>query len=122
MGKGGTPKANASPCLLSLTLKSPPRTAPIPDMNSNAVPKYPHNPLTICTSAKASNIELAPHMKKNAISSHSYVPNAYSLTIRQLGLNSGLVKCSANKLSKDVMPAMIDKRARIFMAYRMDGL
>lgn len=57
-------------------------------------------PLTILYNTIDSSMELAPQNKKNAVINHLYLPSVYSLTMRQLGLYSGLVKCNTNRQSR----------------------
>lgn len=92
----------------------------MPEMTRSIVAKYAQKPLTTSNKPIASNIELIPHIKKKMVRIHLYFPNAYSLTILQPGLNSGLTKCSTNRDNSDIRPAVNEIVIKIFMIYDLN--
>ena len=67
----------------------------------------PQMPVTLFHNSRERNKELIPQQKKKAVRSHLYFPIAYSLIMRQLGLNSGLTKCKINKQINEIEAEMI---------------
>jgi hypothetical protein len=62
-------------------------------------------------------MELNPQQRKKEVINHLCLPIAYSLIIRQLGLNSGLTKCSISRQSKDKAAQLIVKRANALILF-----
>jgi hypothetical protein len=75
--------------------------APIPETNSTITPVVPHGEVTLAYNKTESKMELNPQVMKKVVRIPLCLPNAYSLIILQLGLNSGLTKCKINKQSND---------------------
>ena len=81
----------------------------------NSTPNIAHLVVTIFQSKRMMKNELAPQKTKNKVISHLWFPNAYSLIIRQLGSNSGLIKCNINKHSSEIAAHAIVSFAKFIL-------
>ena len=91
--------------------------SPTEEMNSRITPTVPHTVLTLLHNRSERKIELNPQQTKKEVINHLCLPIAYSLIIRQLGLYSGLTKCSISRQSNDKAAQLIVKRANTLILF-----
>lgn len=74
---------------------------PIEEINRRMTPTVPQGDVTLLHKNTERRMELRPQVMKNVVRMPLCLPRAYSLIIRQLGLNSGLTKCKVVRHSKE---------------------
>ena len=84
-------------------------------MNRRITPTVPQGDDTLVHKNKERRIELKPQVTKNVVRMPLYLPRAYSLIMRQLGLNSGLTKCKINKQSNENVANVIVRSDRVLI-------
>jgi hypothetical protein len=90
---------------------------PMPEIKTNINPILAHTLVVSFHNKNESISVLKLPNKKNAVRKDLCLPNAYSLIIRQLGLNSGLRKCNTNKQSNESTPLAIINLASVIIFY-----
>ena len=88
---------------------------PIEEINRRITPTVPQGDITLLHKNTERRIELIPQVIKNVVRMPLCLPSAYSLIMRQLGLNSGLTKCKINKQSKENDASVIVRRDSVFI-------
>jgi hypothetical protein len=100
-----------------VNVKQPPMISPMEEMNNRITPIVPHTVFTLFHNNSERKMELNPQQRKKEVTSHLCLPIAYSLIIRQLGLNSGLRKCRNTKESNDKLAKEIVRIDREFIYF-----
>src|SRR6266487_3690422 len=123
MEKPTTPSNPAILCPRSWVIsKTEAIASPIPAMTKNHTPTLPALVVACDQSATANAHELIPQARNISDTTQRYCPSAYSLTIRQEGLNSGLSTCKLARNRSVAADAPAAKRAAGIEFFELSGV